>query len=152
MLARMCAALALLSGCVRPAFGDDRQPSRLYTNEDLDRVHPFRAETGATSVPAVSTPPLPAAPPAGSPARGEAYWRREAERLQDRLAPLAERAERLQARLAERRHRPGVRPYTDPQLLAWQAQLDGIQARMRALEERLQERARREGALPGWLR
>ena len=140
MLARVCAAVALLSGY-------DGAP--LYTNDDLDRVHPLRAQTGATSVPVVTLASPP--PPAGR-AHGEAYWRREAERLQDRLAPLAERADRLRERLAERRQRPGVRPYTDPQLIAWQAQLDRIQTRMRALEERVSERARREGALPGWLR
>ncbi|HEX6737479.1 MAG TPA: hypothetical protein VF310_04300 [Vicinamibacteria bacterium] len=153
MLARVGLALALLLGSTFPAGADDGKPAPRYTNDDLDRVHPLSAQTGVASTPAAMSSPLaPGDSRSPTPARGESYWRREAERLQDRLAPLLERAEALRARMAERRQRPGVRPYTDPQLLSWQAQLERLQARMRALEERLQDRARREGALPGWLR
>jgi hypothetical protein len=153
MLARVCAAAVMACVCSRPALAERPRPVPLYTNEDLDRVRPLRDETGVASEPAV-------VPPAASPARAtaaprghdEAYWRREVERLQDRLAPLSEKAHRLQAKIEERRRLPGVRPYTDPQLLAWQADLQRIQECMRELEEKLQDRARREGALPGWLR
>ena len=46
--------------CVSTAPADDdpaapkRPPARVYTNDDLDRVQPFRDETGVRSVPAVA--------------------------------------------------------------------------------------------------
>jgi hypothetical protein len=152
MLPRVGFVLALLSASVRPAGADDKRAVPVYTNDDLERVRPFRAETGVTSTPAVVSAPRAPEGPERTRGQGEAYWRREAERLQDRLAPMATQASRIRARMTERRSQPGVRPYSDPQLRAWQVELDRIEARMRSLEERLQERARREGALPGWLR
>jgi hypothetical protein len=143
-------ALLLLSSVSSRA--GDAKPVPVYTNDDLDRVHPRRAETGVASTPAAPASIAAVEPAEPRRAHGEAYWRREAERLQDQLATLTGQADRLRARIDERRRRPGVRPYTDPQLLAWQAQVERIQTRMRALEERVSERARREGALPGWLR
>jgi hypothetical protein len=134
-----------------PAIADDSKPAPLYTNDDLDRLRPLRGQTGVTSQPAAAVaPPGPEDPtPAG---RGEAYWRREAERLQDRLVPLAERAARLRTRLAQLRERPAKRGAGDAQARALQEELNQTEARMRLLEERLIDRARREGALPGWLR
>jgi hypothetical protein len=126
-----------------------KRPARVYTNDDLDRLSPLRGETGVLST--APARPAPAAPEA-RPFRGEEYWRREAERLRDRLQLLRERARELALRLEERRRTPGVRPYTDARVEALRQRLDGVEARIRELESSFEERARRAGALPGWLR
>jgi phosphoglycerate-specific signal transduction histidine kinase len=141
--------LALCLCAVADAEG--RKPSvPTYTNEDLRRVAPARGETGVLSVPA--TPPAARAPEPAPRGHGEEYWRRQSQRLRDRLDPLRERADELRARIEERRRLPGVRPYTDERIQAWQRRLDALQARIGELESRFEERARRDGALPGWLR
>lgn len=154
---------------------------RAYTNDDLERIRPLRGETGVDSHPAFardagacavrgggrrSRRPAPAAACAtgenagadatraqrGTAARGEAYWRREAERVRDKLRVWRQQAEDLELKTAERRRKPGVRPYTDPQIVGWERRADALRARMRELEGDLDDRARRERALPGWLR
>ena len=45
-----------------------------------------------------------------------------------------------------------MRPYSDPQVEALQERILALEARIRELESSLEDRARREGALPGWLR
>ena len=141
-------------------------PTRVYTNDDLDRVRPFRDELGARSVPAVSDHGRETA--AGSPGRaitssvdrGEAYWRREAEKLRDRVRNLADQRETLRARVAERREDErrelgrgrGSRGTGTESQQTLEKRIAAIERRMRELEEDLAERARRAGALPGWLR
>jgi hypothetical protein len=132
------------------ARSETKKPVPAYTNDDLDRVSPLRDQTGGTSAPAVRPAPL---PPESKPAgRGEEYWRREADRLRDRIEPLRARARELQLRVEDRRRKPGVRPYSDPQIESWQRQAQDVEERIRDLETRFEDRARREGALPGWLR
>jgi len=137
--------------CLAPEGAGDT-PVPLYTNDDLLRMRAFRGQTGATSTPAVAPDP-PA--PRGERARsngGESYWRREAERLSDRVRPLRARATDLRRRIDERRLAPGVRTLSDPQLAQWERDLAGIESTIAEFESRLEERARRAGALPGWLR
>jgi septal ring factor EnvC (AmiA/AmiB activator) len=138
----------------------ERPPVRVYTNEDLERVHPFRRETGVASVPANAADPEPA--PGGAPrtpkarTRGEDYWRREAARVRRRVDALAARAEALRSTLAERdeerRHTLGRRRSGGTSDATLERRLAAIERHMRRLEDELRERARREGALPGWLR
>jgi hypothetical protein len=143
VLPRRGVALVVCSLCLS-ARADEKKPVPVYTNADLERVRPYRDDTGVASRPAVASVPTAEAEsrPTG---RGEAYWRREAARVRQRLEALAEQEE-------ARRQRPGVRSFTDPQVVRWQARIQGLQARRRALEEALLDRARRDGALPGWLR
>jgi hypothetical protein len=128
-----------------------RPPARVYTDEDLARVSSRRGETGVESQPA---PP----PAAGKPekeqasARGESYWRAEAARVRQRVEPWREDADDLRVEISARQAEPGVRPYTDPKVRAMQRRLAALEARIREAEDRLEERARRAGALPGWLR
>jgi hypothetical protein len=136
-----------------------KPPVRLYTNEDLDRVRPFRDETGVNSVPAVTAAERETSPPAGGAprARGEAWWRREAERVRDRVQAMQAQADELRAQIAERaeeasRQARGRRSTGAASGAAQRAKLASLERRMRQLEEALAERARREGALPGWLR
>lgn len=84
--------------------------------------------------------------------QGEAYWRREAERLRDRLQPWRERVEDMRAQIEERRRRPGVRPYSDPAIELLQRRIIGMEQRIREAEDRFHERARRDRAMPSWLR
>jgi hypothetical protein len=152
--------------CALPAGADDdaapaaRPPVRVYTNEDLDRVRPFRDETGIRSVPAVAPDDRPA-PPEKRRGRGEDYWRREAARVRGRLQTMAAQAADTRAQIAEQveeaRHVLGRRRRSSASLSGsgstrLQAKLASLERRMREIEEDLADRARRDGALPGWLR
>src|SRR6266568_2571359 len=97
-------ALACAGAPGAPALDDQKKPIPLYTNEDLDRMTPYRDQTGVNSKPA-ARPDL-APPDARTRVRGEDYWRREAERVRDRLRPLRERAAELRLRIEERRRQP----------------------------------------------
>ena len=195
------------------AASEEKKPVPVYTNEDLDRISPFRDETGVSS--RVAVPPLPTGSGRDGDdgrARSEAYWRREAERLRVRLQRARDRVDDLRARLAaseeasvgprsgEARSRDAAqaeawrrqaeslhvrlqrvreriddlrariaereagteaatrsrsrraRATSDPPLEGMRRQLAALEARVRDDETRFEERARREGALPGWLR
>jgi hypothetical protein len=148
---KLWSAVVWLTLGLPPATADERRPVPLYTNEDLERVRPSRERTGVDSVPAAAAAP-PREPKGEQPGRAESYWRREAERLADRLRPMRSRVAALRRRIDERWSEPGVRTLSDPRLQAWQRDLAEVEATMRELEARFEERARREGALPGWLR
>ena len=143
--------LALLAAL--PAGAETRRPVHVYTNDDLARVAPLRGETGVLSQGATS-------PPAAAPRREdrgperarEAYWRREADRVRERVRPLEKRAATLRRHIDERWRLPGVAPMTDPKLIEWRRELKEAAAEIREHQDRLEERARREGAMPGWLR
>jgi hypothetical protein len=155
--------------CVHAATADEdpppasRPPARVYTNEDLDRVHPFRDETGVRSVPAVPpeerSAPARAEKPRG---RGEEHWRREAARVRERIRTLQAQASELRASIAEqadeathfltRRRRSPASLSGDASTSRLRARLASLERRIREMEEDLAERARRDGALPGWLR
>jgi len=156
---------------------EESKPVRVYTNEDLERVAPYRDQTGVNSVPAV-------APPGGSDAgaeaetpaevprrgkrsarvstggrstsaangRGEDYWRQEAQRVRERVRALKQRATGFKERIEERRRKPNVFPYSDPQIRTWTQRVEEIEAQIREIEGELEERARHAGALPGWTR
>jgi hypothetical protein len=139
-------AVSLAAGADQPA------PARVYTEEDLARESPRRGETGVESQPAVP-PPAESKRAAGTAAgRGEPYWRAEAARVRDRVEPWRDTAAELRLEISARQAEPGVRPYTDPKVRALQRRLATLEARIRAAEDRLEERARRAGAMPGWLR
>ncbi len=149
-------ALGLAFACTTAAGApaSEKRAVRTYTNADLDRVAPHRGETGVLSTPAVapSDEPSPRAP--SGPRHDEAYWRREADRLHDRMRSLRQRADEVRFRLAHPpRRAKGPRQSTasDP-TPALEARLAAIEAEMRDRQDRFDERARREGALPGWLR
>ena len=148
-----------------PAPASARPKVRLYTNADLERVHPFAAETGVQSVPAVESAPVQGERQRGtrhegrSARQGEAYWRAEAERVRLKLRSLEERAAALRARIAERSSRSEVfgrrgssSSSRGTSLVTLQSSLAAVETRVLHLEEDLAERARKAGALPGWLR
>lgn len=145
--------------------------TRLYTNEDLDRIHPYAGQTGGGSASVAGE-----AEGDGdnreeserrgrSQPRGEEYWRAEAARTAERVRGLEERAADLRRRIAEqaekaRRERQSEvfgrrRGATGPapqRVTSLQASLEAVERRIRKLQDDLEERARRDSALPGWLR
>jgi predicted RNase H-like nuclease (RuvC/YqgF family) len=144
-----------------PPAAPPRPAVRVYTNEDLDRVHPLRGETGVHSVPAEA--PGDAAPPAEpkTRGRGEAYWRREAARVRERVLSLETSAAELRARIEEQRdeasqlagrRRRGSASAGGSSLAGMRERLRSLERRIRHAEDDLLDRARRDGALPGWLR
>jgi hypothetical protein len=167
-----CVGLGLLLLAGTAGVPQERKPVPLYTNEDLERVSPRRGETGVDA--RLDAVPLPASgasereDAAAPDGRGERYWRREAEKLRDRLRPRHARIEALRARIAEREAHPGLRrsrragragsrthaaaSSRESQLPAWRGQLAALEQEVREAEDRFEERARRAGALPGWLR
>ncbi|MFI5183909.1 MAG: hypothetical protein ACHQNV_05900 [Vicinamibacteria bacterium] len=146
-----------------PALGQGGEGTPTYTNEDLDRLAPRRGETGVLSVPAYSPAARDGKTEVGT-LHGEAYWRREADRLHETLAALRRRAEALRFRIehpaprptrstaktAKQRARNAPAP-ADP-VPTLREQLRELEEEIRDREERFEDRARREGALPGWLR
>jgi hypothetical protein len=162
--------------CASTAPADDapaspkHPPARVYTNEDLDRVRPFRDETGVRSVPAVAPDSLAPGARAGmlgragselvdAHGRGQEYWRREADRVRDRVRAMETRADELRLRIAERAEEAGHvlasgrRASSEAGSAATlRARLLALERRMRQMEIDLSERARRARALPGWLR
>ena len=160
--------------CASTAPADDtpaspkRPPARVYTNEDLDRVRPFRDQTGVRSVPAVAPDPTPrgsragpraADAPADAHGRGEDYWRREADRVRDRVRAMETQADELRLQITERAEEAG-RQLTRGRrgssgagsAATLRARLVALERRTRQMELDLSERARRARALPGWLR
>jgi chromosome segregation ATPase len=139
------------------ATADDTEkarPTRTYTDEDLKRVSPRRGETGALSEPGTAADASRDDAPTRQ--RHEAYWRAQAERLQQQLSALRRRAEDLRARIEEARRRPDPplgksRRGADP-VPGLERRLHAIEAEVRERQDALEERARRAGALPGWLR
>jgi hypothetical protein len=143
--------------CASPALTADRpekKPVPTYTNEDLARMAPYRHQTGALSEPAssFSEDGSGSRDSSATRAKQERYWRREAQKLRDRLRPAREQVEDLRFRIEERRREPGVRPFTDPTIQAWERKLESLTRKIRDWELRFEARARRERALPGWLR
>ena len=55
-------------------------------------------------------------------------------------------------RVDDLRRKPGVLPYSDPRIVSLETRRRALEVRAREAELRLEERARRAGALPGWLR
>jgi septal ring factor EnvC (AmiA/AmiB activator) len=144
-------------GSAQTQAKEPRPPARVYTNEDLDRVHPLRNETGVASVPSASPEGAAPEPRPPSRGRGEEYWRREAARVRDRVRTLEGQAATLRAQIAEseaqQAHlaRRGTASAASSKTRL-EVRLAGLERRILQLEDDLAERARRERALPGWLR
>jgi hypothetical protein len=136
-----------------------KKPVPVYTNDDLDRIAPRRDETGVNSTVAAPARPTTAAPREGDEdrARSEAYWRREGERHRVRQQRARARIESLRGRIVSLEAHSGplsaeVRARRTAQVEGFRRQIDALDAQIREEEAQLADRARRAGALPGWLR
>lgn len=134
---------------------------RVFTNADLDRMAPCRYQTGAESEvgsgPPGKSAPAPRTRNSGSGAAPqaesiEADWRA-------RWRSVDQRAQKLRREARELRQEAGQAPRDtkkpptgrrSPSLLISRAR--SLEAEAKELEDEFQDRARREGALPGWLR
>ena len=130
-----------------------RRSRVVYTNDDLDRLAPLRGQTGVLrSRPSHRRSPR-AAVSDGS-GRDERYWRQQADRSARRTGPEAARAghgaggeESTSCATS-----PACEPYSDRRVRALEQKRQALEERAREAEPRLEERARRAGAMPGWLR
>ena len=139
-----------------------RPEPRVFTNADLDRMAACRYQTGALSQvgagePAKAAHPArrPGGPPraAGAgPSAIEADWRARWRAVDQKARRLRQEARELRQEAAEAPRDPKKQPTgrRSPSLLIRKAA--GLEAEARELEDEFQERARRQGALPGWLR
>jgi hypothetical protein len=167
----------LLLACLLPAGAESPESSEpktppsssvpTYTDADLARVHELRGETGVFSVPdrgATARAPRTKDRAAGAEAASslperERHWRAQAAAERRRTDALAERLHELRERIAERRRQAATRKPPQGRLdpapadtRALEARAAALEARLRDEQDRFEERARREGALPGWLR
>jgi hypothetical protein len=157
-------ALALAS---LPALGEEdkpaRKPVRVYTEEDLERISSLRGQTGVLSRPgtpgARATSKDETADRASPSAKGEEYWRREATRVRTEVRTLEDQARRLREQIEREANRSSTgKGRRGRGRESWAVEDDRarrlreLEARAREAEAGLEDRARRAGAPPGWLR
>jgi len=162
---RVACLLVVFSSVPALAAAQEKKAAPLYTNLDLARVAPLRAETGATSTPVSQPAPFVDDRPARE--RTEAHWRGEAEQHHTRMAALKRKADDLRLRLEglrqnteERRRKSqqgrgrsaSQRQSSDRPVQSAEARLRAVEEQMRELDSAFEDRARRDGALPGWIR
>ena len=137
---------------------EEKKPVPVYTNDDLDRIAPFRDQTGVNSPAApVTATVAPGRAESGGAGKAEAYWRREVEKLRARQQRGHARIDTLRSRLAAAEARSGprsgeARARAAAQVEMWRADIEVLEAQLREEDARFADRARRAGALPGWLR
>lgn len=165
----MC--VLLLAAAAPIGAAEEPRPRNSFTNEDLDRIAPRRGETGVLSTPAVkpSETTKDKGPAKTGEERGESYWRSEADKVRGGLQRLRAQAEAARLRLEKARRSardagfkaarasaksgaPSDAARGDVHLAELEADLQNLEQEIRTREEELQERARRAGALPGWIR
>ncbi len=134
----------------------------VFTNADLERMAACRYQTGAQSQVGTDAPEKTARPDrrskGASPTRGseadalEADWRARWRSVDQKTRKLRQEARELRQEAAEAPRDPKKQPTgrRSPSLLISRAR--SLETEARELEEEFQESARRQGALPGWLR
>ena len=134
---------------------------RAFTNADLEAIAACRDRTGAVSQPGTAPPERAAPrgkPPATTRAAGpkgaadESDWRARWRSVERKARLLRREASELRREAAEAPRDPRKRPTgrRSPSLLI--ARAEARESEARELEDEFRERARRAGALPGWLR
>ena len=135
---------------------------RVFTNADLERMAACRYQTGAQSEIGSPTPSAAARPTRrskeasrkeGSDAGAlEADWRARWRSVDQKARRLRREAVELRQEASQIPRDPKKQPTgrRSPSLLISKAR--SLEAAARELEDEFQETARREGALPGWLR
>lgn len=135
---------------------------RVFTNADLERMTACRYQTGAQSEIGTRTPERAARPARRSkdsllaegsdPDAIEGDWRARWRSVDQKARKLRQQARELRQEAGETPRDPKKQPAgrRSPTLLISRAR--SLEAEARELEDEFQERARRQGALPGWLR
>ncbi len=133
---------------------------RAFTNADLEQISACRYQTGVESQgdtpkpqsKGVTRPNRAGADDDPGDDRAEADWRARWRSVDQRARKLRREAHELRQEAAEAPTDPKKQPKgrRSPSLLLSRAL--SLEAEARELEDEFQERARREGARPGWLR
>ncbi len=159
------AALALAAAPQPPDCSLPQAPRsepRVFTNADLERMSACRYQTGAQSqigsgahesaARPARRPKEPVASAGIDSGALEADWRARWRSVDQKARKLRQEARELRQEAGET-PRDSKKPTTgrrSPSLLISRAR--SLEAEARELEDEFAERARREGALPGWLR
>jgi chromosome segregation ATPase len=150
---------ALVFAGAAAAAGDPKVPC--YTNADLDRVSSLRGQTGVLSEVAAPTAADRKAEKEEEReehhrSKAERTWRQAARRHRAQVRRLEKRLAALQRRkdAYERRRRTQMMKgkIPDPPSKDFDTQIAELQEEIRQSESDFLDRARRDGALPGWLR
>ncbi len=128
------------------------KPVRSFGEDDLER---YRRDRGTDSVPL--PPPAAPRPPPAAPrdlTRERVHWRKETEQHEREVAKLEANLKRLEWRLNEKRSKRRSREWLteDPSIGLLEDSVRALSEERRQLEERFRERARKDGAMPGWIR
>ncbi len=158
--------LAVLASAATPDCSPIKGPlaGKVFTNADLDRLAACRQQAGAE--PEKAPPAEPAGPTTGGRARpvapkagparsddnAEADWRAQWRSIDQKARHLRREARELRQEAEQAPRDPKKKPTgrRAPSILVSRA--ESLEAEARELEDEFQARARREGALPGWLR
>lgn len=158
-------ALATLAFAAAPDCSPIKGPlaGRVFTNADLDRLAACRHQAGAEAEKASTAEPAglttgrrgrPLVTPAGTTGRdtAEADWRAQWRSIDQKARHLRREARALRQEAEQAPRDPKKKPTgrRAPSILVSRA--ESLEAEARELEDEFQSRARREGALPGWLR
>jgi hypothetical protein len=128
------------------------RPVRTFGEGDLERYRRRRAPDSVPVTAPAGPPPLLAAP--RDLARERVLWRKEAQQHQRELAKIDASLRRLQWRLNEKRSKRRSRDWLaeDPSIGLLEDSIRALTEERRQVEQRFRERARKDGALPGWIR
>ena len=126
------------------------KPARSFSDDDLERYRRGRAPDSVPTTPTAAPPPV----AARDLTRERVSWRKEAQQHQREVAKIEAKLRRLEWRLNEKRSRRRSREWLteDPAIGLLEDSIRALSEERRRLEEGFRERARKEGALPGWVR
>jgi hypothetical protein len=128
------------------------KPARAFDDDDLQRYRRAGTSDSGPATPPPS-PPAPAAAPRDL-TREKVHWRKETQQHQRELAKIEASVRRLEWRLNEKRSKRRSREWhvEDPSIGLLEDSIRALVEERQRIEERFRERARKEGALPGWIR
>jgi len=126
------------------------KPARSFSDDDLERYRRGRAPDSVPTTPTAAPPPV----AARDLTRERVSWRKEAQQHQREVAKIEAKLRRLEWRLNEKRSRRRSREWLteDAAIGLLEDSIRALSEERRRLEEGFRERARKEGALPGWVR
>jgi hypothetical protein len=126
-------------------------PARSFDDADLER---FRGERDPEAAPASKPLPPLLVMPSRDLTKEKVYWRKERQQHEREVARVEASLRRLEWRLNEKRARRRSRDWhtEDPTIALLEDSIQTLTEERNRIEERFRERARREGALPGWIR
>lgn len=129
----------------------DGRPAKAFDDDTLERYRRARAPETALAEP--PTAPPPAATPRDL-TREKLHWRKESQGHEREVARIEASLRRLAWRLNEKRSMRRSREWLteDPSIGLLEDSIQALTEQRQRLEERFRERARKEGALPGWVR